>query len=100
MIDSFANEALKHLKILGVHACATPQEIKLAYDQLKKLYAAQEDTDPSINSILQQRFKKIQLSFNFIHNNYIEIQKEFAHLKEFANAARSHVLNLAFWVYH
>jgi hypothetical protein len=53
-----------------------------------------------ILAIQRQRFKKIQESYDFIHKNYSAIQQEFSHLKEFAKAARSYGLNLAFWVHN
>jgi DnaJ-class molecular chaperone len=99
MVKTFNTEAVEHLKILGVHACASPEEINLAYNQLTLLYENKKETTESINSILQQHFKKIQTSYDFVRKNYAKINQEFSHLEDFVAAARNNGLNLAFWVY-
>ncbi len=101
MSEDIRKQILEHCRILGIHALATPKEIKLARDRLFKIYHPDKNIsdDPSVNTILTQRFKKIQDSYDFIRKNHALIQEEFKHLEKFALVARANKVSMAHWIY-
>ena len=88
-------------RILGIHVTASLSEMKQARDRLAKLYHPDKHMNepPEVREQIQERFKIIQSSYEYLKDNYQEIQKEFAHMEDFILTSKENPLSRAHWVY-
>jgi DnaJ-class molecular chaperone len=88
-------------RILGVHVSASLSELKQARDRLAKLYHPDKhmNESPEVRNQIQERFKIIQSSYEYLKDNYQEIQKAFEHMDDFVLTSKESPLSRAHWVY-
>ena len=88
-------------RILGVHVNASLAEIKQSRDRLAKLYHPDKHINASteVKNQIQERFKIIQSSYEYLKDNYQEIQNLYKNLDDFALTSKESNMSKAHWVY-
>lgn len=94
-------EVTTKCRILGVHVNASLSDLKHARDRLAKLYHPDKHmNEPAeVRAQIQERFKMIQSSYEYLKTNYPAIQKEFQHLDDFILTSKESPMSHAHWVY-
>jgi len=88
-------------RILGININASLSELKQARDRLAKLYHPDKHMQEPIEvrNEIQERFKIIQSSYDYLKTNYIAIQQKYQHLDDFVLTSKESPMSRAHWVY-
>ncbi len=88
-------------RILGVHVNASLSELKQARDRLAKLYHPDKHMQEpqEVRDQIQERFKIIQCSYEYLKDNYAAIQQEYKHLDDYILTSRESPMSRAHWIY-
>ena len=80
---------------------ASLSELKQARDRLAKLYHPDKHMNdpPEVCDQIQERFKIIQSSYEYLKENHVAIQKEFEHVDNFVLTSKESPMSRAHWVY-
>lgn len=101
MSELSRKDITEYCRVLGVHVNDSLKDMKTARNRLAKLYHPDKHSDQSeeLQTLFQEKFKKVQKAFEYLDSNYDEIQKIFHHLNEFSLTSKGSHRNRSHWVY-